>query len=327
MFKVAMVSRWHDHAPGYARTLKNMDNVKITAVWDDNKARGQKWAGELGVDFVADYDALLSGSDVDGIVCTAPTTSHEDLMIRAAKAKKHIFTEKAMAPTVKECENIGKAIAENGVVFVISLPQRATPVIQLAKKLIDSGEFGKISQVRIRNGHDGVSRDWLNEHWYDLSATAGGAMMDLGCHPMYTACYLLDKPIKIASLMSSPFGSEMDESASASILYESGAVCTCETSFVTYSTPGAVEIYGSDATLLAYGKDVKFISKKTAEFTEGYVVPKLPEALPIPIQQFVDACVNKTGCPKGFTVQDGIDLTLLLENAYVSFKTGKIVDL
>ena len=327
MLKVAMVSRWHAHANGYARTIKGMEGIKITAVWDEEAARGREWGKELGVDFEPDYDKLLARPDVDAIICDAPTTSHEDLMIRAAKAKKHIFTEKAMAPTVKECERIGEAIKANGITFVISLPQRSTPVVRLAKKLIDNGDFGKISQVRIRNGHDGVSGDWLQKYWYDLTTTAGGAMMDLGCHPMYMASYLLDEPVKITSLMCSPLGNEMDESATASILYKSGAVCTCETSFITLSTPGALEIYGTDATLLAYGNDVKFISKKTREYTDDYITPKLPPAPPMPMQLFVDACNNGTGSPKDYTIQDGIDLTLLLENSYISFNTGKTVEL
>ena len=327
MLKVAMVSRWHAHANGYVKSLRDLgeERVKITAVWDEDAARGKAWATELGVDFEEDYGKLLDRGDVEAIICDAPTTWHEDLMIRAANKKKHIFTEKAMAPTVKECVNIGKAVEANGVIFVISMPQRTSAVARLAKKMIDNGTFGKISLIRIRNGHSGVSDGWLPEYWFDESATAGGALMDLGCHPMYMAAYLLDKPIKLTAMMNNPFGRNVDEAATVSILYESGAVCTGETSFVTFASPGILEVYGSEATLISCGDDVKFKSRKTAEFTDEFIVPRLPGALPSSIEQFVDACNNNTGCPKDFTVRDGIDLTLLLENAYISHKTGKTI--
>lgn len=327
MLKVAMLSKWHVHAEGYAQKILETGKAEITAVWDEDAKRGTDWANQLKCDFEADLDTLLARKDVDAVVCTAPTAMHAEVLTKAALAGKHIFTEKAMAPTVKECEKIAEAVKKTGVTFVISLPQRTSPVVRLARKMIQEGEFGKISLVRIRNGHDGVSGGWLPDYWFDESMAGGGALMDLGCHPMYTACYLLGKPKRLCALLTAPFGSKVDESATASIEFENGAVCTGETSFITYNTPGAVEIYGSDATLLAYGNDVKLINKKIGAYTKDFVVPKLPEEMPIPVLLFVDACVNGTGSPEGFGVEDGIDLTRLLENCYISDRENKIVEL
>ena len=47
MLKVAMLSKWHVHAGGYASQLKNSGKVEIVAVWDDDKERGENWAKEL----------------------------------------------------------------------------------------------------------------------------------------------------------------------------------------------------------------------------------------------------------------------------------------
>jgi predicted dehydrogenase len=46
-----------------------------------------------------------------------------DIMIAAAKAKKHIFTEKVLALTVMDAEEILAAVGENGVQIMISLPR------------------------------------------------------------------------------------------------------------------------------------------------------------------------------------------------------------
>ena len=106
MIKVAMLSKWHVHAGGYANQLKNSGKVEITCVWDDDTARGEAWAKELGCDFVADLDALLARDDVEAVVCDTPTTAHHDVLIKAAKAGKHIFTEKALCPTVADCLDV-----------------------------------------------------------------------------------------------------------------------------------------------------------------------------------------------------------------------------
>lgn len=324
MLKVGMISKWHVHASGYAETVKKTGKAEIVAVWDDDEARGSAWAKELGCEYYRDLDEMLT--HVEAVVCDAPTTQHKEVIIKAAKAGKHVFTEKAMAPTVKECEEMADVIEKAGITFTISLPQRISPVIRLAKEMIERGDFGKISLARLRNGHDGVSGGWLPDYWFDEKDAAGGALMDLGCHPMYTACWLFGKPKRISAMMSAPFGKPVDEAATVTIEFENGEVCTGETSFVTYLTPGSVEIYGSDATLVAVGKDVKVYGKKLEPYVgKNGVEPKLPPEMPIPLELFIDACVNGTGTPKGFGPRDGVDLTRLLENAYISDKENRIV--
>lgn len=327
MLNIAMLSKWHVHAEGYANDINKSGKAKVTVIWDDDKARGQAWADKLGCDYSDNLDEVLARTDVDAVICDTPTTAHKDVLIKAAKAKKHIFTEKALAPTVAECEEVAKVIAENGVTFMISYPMKTTVAIQLAKKMLADGAFGKVSLARIRNGHNGVSDKWLPDYWFIEKDAAGGALMDLGCHPMYTACYLFGKPKRITAMMTAPFGSTVDEHATATIEFDDGVLFTGETSFITYSTPGAIEIYGSEGTLLAIGDDIKIKTRETAKFTNDFITPILPEALPMPITAFIDACINKTGAPCGFGIDDAIDLTRLLENAYISNKTNSTVTL
>ena len=101
MLNVAMLSRWHVHADGYADTLKKTGKVNISAVWDENPARGEDWANKLGAPFIPDLDALLSRKDIDAVCCCTPTTMHRDVLVKAAEAGKHIFTEKARAEKEK----------------------------------------------------------------------------------------------------------------------------------------------------------------------------------------------------------------------------------
>ncbi|NLE13114.1 MAG: Gfo/Idh/MocA family oxidoreductase [Clostridiales bacterium] len=325
MLKVAMLSKWHVHAAGYAGQLKNSGKVEITAVWDDDEARGKPWADELGAVYYKDLNKLLAEADCDAVVCDAPTTAHKDVIIAAAKAGKHIFTEKALAPTLDECEEIKAAIEKAGVTFVISYPMRGLPVIQLAKKFIAEGVFGTVSMVRIRNGHSGVSNNWLPAYWYEEKDTGGGAMMDLGCHPMYTLAYLCGKPKRVTGLFTAPLGSKIDENAVSTIEFENGAIGVAETSFDSYNTRESIEIYGTDATLLSVGGDVKFVSRETEKYVRGFITPTLPNPKPSPLIQFVDACIAGTGSPEGLGIDDALALTELLENSYISDKKNKIV--
>lgn len=326
MLRVAMLSKWHVHADGYAKTVKNSGKAELRAVWDDDPERGMKWAASLGCEFIGDLDQLLARDDIDAVVCDAPTTAHEEILIKAARAGKHIFTEKALAPTMEECIRIKQEIEKAGVTFVISFPQRGRPSVQFAKKMIAEGQFGKITLVRVRDAHSGVSGSWLPDYWFDKDDAAGGAMMDLGCHPMYLLAYLCGAPLRVSAMFTSPFGKPVDENAAAIAEFPGGTLGIAETSFDSFSSPQTIEIYGTDATLIAHGdEDVRFASKKIGSVVNGFIKPTLPPAKPSPLLQFLDACIQGTGSPDGLGIDDALALTELLENAYLSNENNSII--
>lgn len=328
MLRVAMLSKWHVHAAGYARNFVETGKAEIVAVWDEKPERGEPWAEELGCDFVADLDEILAREDVDAVCCCAPTTMHTDVMIRAAKAGKHIFTEKTLACTVAECKEIAKAIEESGVVFTISYPHKMWPVVKFAKEHIENGDFGRVTNVRIRNAHNGVSGKWLPEYWFVKEDCAGGAMMDLGCHPMYLLAYLCGKPKKITGIANSVFGTPVDENAISVIEFENGIIGVSETSFLAFSSPYTIEIHGTDGILLWQGGEIKYKTTETAKLNKGFISPdKLPEEGEKPLVQFVDACINGTGTPEGLGLKEAIELAVLLENSYISYETSKTVEI
>jgi 1,5-anhydro-D-fructose reductase (1,5-anhydro-D-mannitol-forming) len=325
MLNVAMISKWHVHADGYAKHLQSLGNVNITAVWDEITERGRSWAAELGADFESDLDALLQREDVDAVVIDAPTSMHAEVMIAAANAGKHIFTEKSMALTVSECDKITAAVQRAGVKFCISFPARTRPHHLFAKQLLDDGMLGAITLLRIRNGHDGALNNWLPEYWYDEKQAGGGAMMDLGCHPMYLASWLLGQPKRITSMFNYFTGRAVEDNAQCSIEFANNAVALLETSLVTYSTPSAFELYGTEGTLIISGENVKFASKHTDSPLQGWISPRqLPKEQPLPLTQWVDGILNDKPMP--FGLEDGTKLTELLETAYIAHRERRTVD-
>ena len=182
-----------------------------TCVWDEIPERGQAWAKELGTAFEPDLDKLLARDDVDAVCIDTPTNMHKDSMIKAAKAGKHIYTEKVMCLNVKDCDEVIKAVEENHVVFTISLPQRAWPKFLFIKQAIESGVMGDVTVLRCRNCHDGALAGWLPDYWYDPETTGGGAMMDLGAHPMYLSAWMLGNPVRIQSMFTNKTGHAVED--------------------------------------------------------------------------------------------------------------------
>lgn len=327
MLRVAMLSKWHVHAAGYARDIMSTGKAEIVAVWDENIQRGKDWAQDLNVKFEADLDTLLARKDIDAVICCTPTTMHDEVLVKAANAGKHIFTEKALSTTVEGCKRIADAVKTNGVTFTISYPQLFNKSTKFIKSYIDSGKLGTVTTVRIRNAHSGVSNGWLPEYWFEEKDAGGGAMMDLGCHPMYQLAALCGNLKRISALFNSPLGSKVDENAVSIIEFENGIIGISETGFDSYSSPHRIEVYGTEGTIIENDWKLSVRTKESSECCEGFYEPKAEENDISPLEKFINACIDGTGTPDGLDLDAAIALTQLLESAYISDKTNTTVTL
>jgi predicted dehydrogenase len=324
MINVLMLSKWHVHAERYARVINEQSDARVACVWDEDSDRGSAWAKNIGADFERDLDKALARKDVDAVVVDTATSEHKKVIVAAAEAKKHIFTEKALALTVADCKIIADAIVKNGVKFCISHPQLTESLMQYSKEAVNQGILGHINYLHIRNGHDGSLAGWLPSYWYDVEKAGGGAMMDLGCHPMYMAAYLLGKPKRIASIFTTTYcPPPADDQAVSVVEFENNAIAVLETSLITRYQRRAFELIGTEGAIIQENGVIKVRSNK---FQDGWFIPdenKLPSPLALPIRIWLDGIIE--GKPIPFDTAKGIALTELLENAYISHKEQRIV--
>ena len=326
MLKVAILSSWHVHAGGYTKQFQERHDAQVTCVWDEEEAKGREFAKNFGVDFEADLDKLLARGDVDAVCVNAPTDMHREVIVKAANAKKHIFTEKVLALTIEDCMAIKEAIAKNGVKFCISFPHRTFPHNLFAKKVVDEKLLGQVTLFRVRNAHNGSSAGWLPPHFYDEKQCGGGAMIDLGAHPMYLTRWLMGKPDEMASAFTKVTGNPVEDNAVSIMKYADGSIAISETGFVSGASPFMLEIYGTDGTLMINGNSVTLSSKKVTTNSEytGFVTPdRLPPRLPDPIDMFTEGVLYDNEIV--FGIEDAISLTEMMVAAYKAHKSNGFV--
>ena len=323
MLRVAVLSRWHVHADQYAQEVAANERAEVALAWDEQPDLGAEWAAKLGVPFEPDLDRLLARDDIDAVTITTPTDLHPDVMVRAAAAGKHIFTEKVLATTVADAERIAAAVATAGVAFCISFPRRCSPDILYAKQAQSEGLLGRVTALRVRIAHDGAVRDWLPEHFYDPDACGGGAMMDLGAHGMYLARWLLGEPRRITSVFNTVTGRAVDDNAVSVIEFEGGAIAVNETSFAS-SGSYSLEMDGTEGAyrMLSPAEGAEIRSQHLG--AKGWQKPPaLPKARRKPVDQWIDACLD--GTPVDFGMADALALTRMMEAAYVADHDGRVV--
>ncbi|MCP3031736.1 Gfo/Idh/MocA family oxidoreductase [Halobacillus sp. A1] len=330
MIRVALLSKWHVHAVDYAREAMENERISIEVVWDEDQERGEAWGEELGVPFEADLNQVLTNPDIDGVIVTTPTSDHTHVLMEAARYGKHIFTEKVLALTMEECDSILMEVEKADVEFMISLPRLIEGYYLYTQKAVDQGWLGQVTMVRCRVAHNGaVSSDdhpdgWLPHHFYEKEKTGGGALIDLGAHPIYLANRLAGVPKAVTARMPSVFNTEVDDQAAAMVEYDSGVLAVLETSFVSAGSPFQLQVYGTEGTILIEQNQLRI--KSSHLDSEGWVIPEdLPDKLPMPMEQWVRAIED--GTAPAITKEDALQLTLVNEGAAVSHQEGRRVEL
>lgn len=335
MVRIAMLSFWHVHAKDYAREAATHPEVEIAALWDELPERGQREAAARGIAFYTDIDEVLARPDIDGVVVDTPTVAHRDVMVMAARAGKHIFTEKVLAPSVRECNDILAAVRESGVKLVVSLPRLYTGYTTAIKRAIDDGLLGDITLVRTRLSHNGALRTpespdgWLPPHFFNASECAGGAMIDLGCHPMYLARLFGGLPERVSAHYGYVTGREVEDNAVVVLRYANGALGVVEAGFVNPFSPFTIEIHGTEGTLLYGMPEAQLFVRSTrlGSSSGSAWIPQLdvPPDGPTAFQQWI-AHIQGEGTPDE-NLAMAVDLSRLMEAANLSARTGDLVAL
>ncbi len=159
-----------------AKELAKNENTQVIAVYDIKKP--EKLNGSIK--FCESFDELLA-QDVDAVFVCAFNDVLADYTTQALKAGKHVFCEKPPARTRQELENVIATEKDSGKVLKYGFNHRYHYSVIEAKKLIESGEMGKLLWLRGVYGKAGsidYHKNWRN--YKEISG--GGILIDQGIH-------------------------------------------------------------------------------------------------------------------------------------------------
>ncbi|MBS7628296.1 Gfo/Idh/MocA family oxidoreductase [Candidatus Bathyarchaeota archaeon] len=175
---VAILSFAHFHAYSYARALKELPNVRLLAVFDDDKERGVQAARRYGADFYEDYRILLKREDVEAVLIASENVKHAEMTIAAAEAGKHVLVEKPMATSLKDADAMIRAARKAGLKLMVCYVMRYSRPAMIVKELLDRGTIGRLRAIVGTNRLRHFQGDWFVKP--ELSG--GGAIMDHTVH-------------------------------------------------------------------------------------------------------------------------------------------------
>jgi predicted dehydrogenase len=206
---------------------------------DGDASRAGEIAGRsAGARVSVDYLDALADPEVDAVDICLPHNLHAPVALAAARAGKHILTEKPLADTLESADEMIRAAEAAGVALMVAENERFAPVYHKALELLSAGVLGRPAVVQM-NRECYLTRSFLESRRWFLSqrAAAGGMMMSGGVHSFATLLMLLGDVESVHALRAPQRFPEMqgDDTSVALIRFASGVVGTLVESYVMKS--------------------------------------------------------------------------------------------
>ncbi|MDX2111643.1 MAG: Gfo/Idh/MocA family oxidoreductase [Verrucomicrobiota bacterium] len=181
----------------HASSLKKIADVTITAVVDTDVVRAAEFAKKHGIAaHYASFQAMLDAHRFDAIYFCIPPFAHQGEVEQAAARGIHCFLEKPIAMDSVKATAMVDAIEKAGVISQVGFHYRFRKSVRALKRLIDSGEAGKVSLFS--------GRYWTNMDgalWWRKQDMSGGQIYEQVIHIYDLARFFMGEIKSVHGLM------------------------------------------------------------------------------------------------------------------------------
>jgi UDP-N-acetyl-2-amino-2-deoxyglucuronate dehydrogenase len=200
-------------------------DAAVVAACDEDLVRAEACANAHGA-ALATTDAGAVLDAVDAVWICTPTSSHRELVERAAAAGVAIFCEKPLATTLADAEAM--AAAASTVPSQVGLVLRTSPVYAALAEVIHSGEVGAPMAAVFRDDQYLPNQGQYGSAWRaDVTVAGGGTLIEHSIHDLDVLRWLLGEAVSVSARTANHAGHlGIEDVAVATITFESGAIAT-----------------------------------------------------------------------------------------------------
>ncbi len=196
------------HYKSYKKLVEQGVPVKLVAVCDVDPER---FVRKIGINLADDKnsaltddihrytsaDELLANEEFDMVDICLPTYLHKEYAIKFMRAGKHVLSEKPMALSTADCEEMIAAHKGTGKRFMVAQCIRFSPAYAYIKECIENGKFGKIRHVFMER--ISAQPKWSFENWFEDTEKSGGCILDMHLHDVDAVRFLLGDPYAVSA--------------------------------------------------------------------------------------------------------------------------------
>ena len=258
-------------AGAHIESYKNQPDVEVVAGADLIPGKAEKFFKDHEVEAKSfiDYKEMIDTMNLDAVsVCTYNRT-HAECTIYALEHGLPVLLEKPMTVTLEEAVAIREAEKKSGKIVSVGFQPRFDANMQMIKKIVQSGELGRVYYVQTGGGRrHGIPVSW-SETFIENDKAGLGALGDIGCYSIDLVMNALGnpKPLTVTGTATDYFGTtpeaysqvgkpecakkfSVDDFASAYIRLEGGIILDFRIAWYMHlDTPGDTIIMGTKGSL------------------------------------------------------------------------------
>jgi predicted dehydrogenase len=329
-----------------AREFGKVEGCKVVAVCDVDRKKAEAVARKHKIRGVySNVDELLAKANLDAVSNVTPDAQHKSIALKAIAAGKHILSEKPLATSFADADEMARAAEKAGVINMVNFSYRGSAAIQHARKLVGDGVVGAVRQVDATYFQSWLSAnmwgDWrTSPGWlWRLSTAHGsrGALGDIGVHILDFAGYPVGDYASVQCRLKTFDKAEnnrvgeytLDANDSALVIaeFKNGAMGTIQaTRWATgYQNRLALQIFG-DKGAIRLNLDTAW---NVLEFTANDDIHTVTwttlelDATPNNYERFVKSILTGVNDQPDF--RRGADIQKVLDACFESDRTGRVV--
>ena len=218
--------------------LRETKLCRLAGVVTGHPEKGEKWAAQYNLERKSVYsyetlERIADNPDIDIVYVVTPPALHPEFTIRAAKAGKHVISEKPMATTVADCDRMIAACKAAKVQLGVGYRLHYDPYHRELMRLAREKDFGTFMKMTGDRGFVFGQRAWR----VDKKLAGGGPMMDLGIYIVQGACMAADgaTPVSVTAREEPKarpeLFDEVEETIRWTMDFPNGARCEAVTGF------------------------------------------------------------------------------------------------
>jgi UDP-N-acetyl-2-amino-2-deoxyglucuronate dehydrogenase len=244
-----------NHLDAIART----DGLTLVSVADTDRARADAVGAEQGVPAFASLEEMLETVPSDLVAVCTPSGMHPRHGIVAARHGRHVLTEKPMAISLEAADELVQACDAAGVHLFVVKQNRLNPPIQLLKRAVDKGRFGRLYMANVTVRWTRPQEYYDAEPWRGTWEFDGGAIMNQASHYVDLMQWLVG-PVEtvMAKTATQARRIEAEDSGVAVMRFRSGALGVLEVNVLTYprNLEGSITLLGEKGSVKIGGTAV-----------------------------------------------------------------------
>ncbi|QLH05799.1 Gfo/Idh/MocA family protein [Nitrosopumilus ureiphilus] len=186
-------------------------NANLEFIGSTSERKAKEYSLEFGVKKFGSYEDVLNDPSIDVVYISTPIGTHEEWVLKAANARKHILCEKSSTTSYSSAKKMIDVCTKNNVRIMEGFMFRFHPSHKKVREIIKKGDLGKLFTFYGMYGFPPIEKDNIR---YDKSL-GGGILNDAGCYPICASRILFEsEPIGIFCRLSLDKEFQVDTKAS-----------------------------------------------------------------------------------------------------------------